>query len=110
MRTQSAGVDRIARQSGGDSMAVGEASAFENTLARLRERYALHFYLPEGVKPGGEFSIEVELSEAARRRYPGADVRHRRTHLTPAGSGASDDSRPVRVSLPPLRADTRTNT
>jgi len=47
-RTRSAGTSTIAQQSGGDGMAVEDASAFEKTLARIRERYALYFYLPEG--------------------------------------------------------------
>lgn len=51
-RTHSAGTAGIARQSGGDSMAVDNASVFKDTLARIRERYGLYFYLPEGAKPG----------------------------------------------------------
>ena len=70
-RTQSAGTSQIANQSGGDSMAVDQAAAFETTLARIRERYALYFYLPEGMQPGEERSVEVVLSDAARRRYSG---------------------------------------
>jgi hypothetical protein len=38
---RSAGTPTIAQQSGGDSMDVEDASAFEKTLARIRERYAL---------------------------------------------------------------------
>ena len=110
--THSAGTSEIARQSGGDSMPVEGASALENTLARIRERYALYFYLPEGVKPGDERAIEVELSEAARRRYPGAEVRYRRSYLAPNGpdkssgdspdksSNDSDDAAPILISLP----------
>jgi VWFA-related protein len=81
--TQSAGTSEIANQSGGDSMPVDQASALEHTLARIRERYALYFYLPEGVRPAEESSVEVELSPAARRRYPRADVRYRRSYLAP---------------------------
>jgi VWFA-related protein len=102
-RTQSAGTSRIAKQSGGDSMKVDDASAFENTLARIRERYALYFYLPEGVQPGDARSVEVELSEAARQRYPDAGVHYRRSYLKPDGSRDSKepvDTRPVRVSFP----------
>jgi VWFA-related protein len=102
-RTQSAGTSRIAKQSGGDSMKVDDASAFENTLARIRERYALYFYLPEGVQPGDARSVEVELTEAARRRYPDAEVHYRRSYLKPDGSRDSKepvDTRPVRVSFP----------
>ncbi len=51
-------------------MAVDQASAFEQTLERIRERYALYFYLPEGMQPGEEHSVEVLLTDAARRRLP----------------------------------------
>jgi VWFA-related protein len=77
-RTQSAGTSEIARHSGGDSMRVDDSSAFETTLARIRQRYALHFNLPQDVRPGEEGDISVDLSAAARRRYPDAQVRFRR--------------------------------
>ena len=89
--TRSAGTSAIAKQSGGDSMGVEEASAFENVLARIRERYALFFYLPEGEQQGDGGAVEVELSEAARQRYPGAEVRHRRS------APSADSDGPVRV-------------
>jgi VWFA-related protein len=96
-RTQSAGTAWIAKQSGGDSMSVNDASAFEDTLARIRERYALYFYLPEGAQPGNDRSVEVELSAAARHRYPGAEVRYRRSSLKPTASRDSQGDRPVRI-------------
>jgi VWFA-related protein len=105
-RTQSAGTPQIASQSGGDSMAVDQASAFEQTLVRIRERYALYFYLPEGTQPGEERSVEVLLTDAARRRYPRAEVRYRRSYLAPNGSNDREKPRPIWVmSLPmPKRA------
>jgi len=106
-RTQSAGTSQIANQSGGDSMAVDQASAFEKTLARIRERYALYFYLPEGMKPGDERSVEVVLSDAARRRYPRAEVRYRRTYLAPNGANETEPARPIRwISLPVMGTPT----
>ncbi len=96
-RTQSAGTSQIANQSGGDSMAVDQASAFEQTLARIRERYALYFYLPEGMQAGEERSVEVSLTDAARRRYPGVEVRYRRSYLAPNGSNDREKARPTRV-------------
>lgn len=83
-RTQSAGTAEIARRSGGDSMPVDDASALETTLARIRQRYALHFKLPDGVKPGEERAIEVSLAEGAQQRYPGAELRYRRVYLAPS--------------------------
>ena len=82
-RTQSAGTAEIARSSGGDSVTVDDASALKTTLARIRQRYALHCYVPEGVKPGQERRIGVELADAARRRYPGAEVRYRKVYISP---------------------------
>jgi len=101
-RTQSAGTSEIANQSGGDSMAVDQASAFEQTLARIRERYALYFYLPEGMQAGEERSVEVVLTDAARRRYPGAEVRYRRAYLAPNRANDTEDARPIRLIHLPL--------
>ena len=87
-RTKSAGTSEIARESGGDSMSVNDASALEETLSRIRQRYALYFNLPDGVKPGEERNIEVGLTPAAQARFHDAEVRYRRVYLTP-GSGSS---------------------
>jgi VWFA-related protein len=101
-RTQSAGTSQIANQSGGDSMPVDGASAFEQTLARIRERYALYFYLPEGMQTGEEHSVEVLLTDAARRRYPGAEIRYRRAYLAPNGANDTESARPIRMIHLPL--------
>lgn len=114
-RTHSAGTAEIARWSGGDSMPVDDAQALETTLMRIRQRYALHFYLPNGVRPGQERNIEVDLSAKGRRRYPDAEVRYRRVYMAPEGlaggespiterrtSPADDPDRPV-VSRTPSR-------
>ena len=85
-------------------MAVEDASALETTLSRIRERYGLYFYLPDGVKPGDERAIQVELSEAARRRYPGAEVRYRRSYMAPNMTEDSQNKPPMLVSLPPSDA------
>jgi VWFA-related protein len=94
--TQSAGTSEIARRSGGDSMPVDNAYAFQDTLSRLRQRYALHFYLPSTAKAGETRDLDVQLADAARRRYPGAEVRFRRTYMAP--SDAKGTSSPVVVS------------
>lgn len=85
MSTHSAGTAEIARRSGGDSMPVTGASALEDTLERLRQRYALHFYLPPDVKGGQQRHLDVQLSSAALARYPDAEVRFRRTYYVPDG-------------------------
>jgi VWFA-related protein len=82
-RTRSAGTADIARQSGGDSMPVDGASAFQETLARIRERYGLFFYLPEDAKPGDEKKVQLELSDAARQKFPDAEVRYRNSSTAP---------------------------
>jgi VWFA-related protein len=106
-RTHSAGTAEIARRSGGDSMRVDDAAALETTLARLRQRYTLHFNLPEGVKPGQERNIEVELSAQARKRYPDAEVRYRRVHFGEEGIGNDE---PVVVSKTSRRLPEDSNT
>ncbi len=98
--THSAGTEEIARRSGGDAMPVDDSYSLSDTLARIRQRYALHFYLPPGVRAGEERTIEVQLADAAQRRYPGAEVRYRRDYYAPSGSGAarSGGNEPVVVS------------
>jgi VWFA-related protein len=91
-RTKSAGTAEIARQSGGDSMPVDGAYALEDTLTRLRQRYALHFILPPGARGGDQRSISVALTDAALRRYPYADVRYRREYYVPSGVTPSQSS------------------
>ena len=87
--TSSAGTEEIAKRSGGDSMRVDDSAALEQTLTRLRQRYALHFNLAEGGSTVNERDIQLQLSDAARRRYPGSEVRYRRAHA--ASDGAQSD-------------------
>jgi VWFA-related protein len=97
--TQSAGTREIALRSGGDSMPVDDAYALQDTLTRIRQRYALHFNLPDGVRPGEERYVTVELADATRSRYPGAEVRYRQSYFAPTGAGAPRNSpAPVVVS------------
>jgi VWFA-related protein len=105
-RTQSAGTAEIAHRSGGDSLPVDAASALETTLARIRQRYALHFNLPDGVKPGEERAIDVSLADAARQRYPRAELRYRRVYLAPtlmAGAGSAGPA-PALINRLPVEA------
>ncbi len=101
-RTHSAGTADIARRSGGDSMSVDDASALETTLSRLRQRYALYFNLPPGVRAGDERTIEVSLASAALRRYGDAEVRYRREYLAPINSTAE----PTTITRAPGSAPT----
>jgi hypothetical protein len=78
-------------------MAVDDASALENTLLRLRQRYTLFFSLPENER-GHDPRIEVALADAAGRRYAGSEVRFRRVFNNADGSNTAD---PVVISRTP---------
>jgi len=83
-RTRSAGTEEIARDSGGDSLSLSEASSVERTLERIRNRYAIYFLLPAEAREGEQRTVDVQLSSAASARYAEADVRMRRRYLVPA--------------------------
>lgn len=83
-RTRPAGSPEIARESGGDSLDVDEASALETTLQGLRRRYSLYFSMPSGASPGAERSVRVELTASARRHHPEAEILCRSTYRIPA--------------------------
>ena len=102
--TKSAGTAEIARDSGGDSMSVNDASALQDTLERLRQRYTLFFNLPEGTGAGQERNIAVDLAPEARSRYRDAEVRYRRT----SQAGNNDSGAPVRVTRAPSDRDSST--
>jgi hypothetical protein len=93
--SHTAGTDTIARDSGGDVMPVGDASSLENTLARLRQRYALYFYVPDGVTASAG-SVEVGLSQEARIRFHDADIHYRRVYMA-GGKGGSEQAGPTLV-------------
>ena len=89
--SHSAGTADIAADSGGDVMSIDGASAFEEMLARLRQRYALHFYWPPGAAKPEERLVAVALSHSSGAEYPNAEVRYRRAYIgrpTGRSSGA----------------------
>ncbi|MBM3754920.1 MAG: VWA domain-containing protein [Acidobacteria bacterium] len=98
-RTRSAGSADIARESGGDAMRADEAGALDATLERIRQRYALFFSLPAGVREGEYRSIEVTLDDTLRRRYPEASLRYRRSYRAAASGsdGPVEDFKPGAV-------------
>lgn len=107
-RTRSAGSAEIARESGGDSMRADDAGALDSTLERIRQRYALFFSLPAGVREGEHRSLEVSLDDTLRRRYPDASLRYRRTYQAAANGsdGPVEDFKPGAViseAPPPSR-------
>jgi VWFA-related protein len=87
----SAGTADIARDSGGDTFSVDDASALEETLTRLRQRYALHFNSADTSGSGLHRTVLVDLTDAARRRYPDAEIHYRRVTI----SGDSREAGPI---------------
>ena len=77
----SAGTADIARDSGGDVFPVDDASALEDTLMRLRQRYALN-YNSADTSATNTRPVQLDLTNAARRRYPDAEIRYRRVFLS----------------------------
>jgi hypothetical protein len=77
-------------------MSVDDASALEDTLARLRQRYALYFYVPDGATaaPG---SVEVGFSQEARIRFHDADIHYRRVYMAGGKGGGSEQAGPTLV-------------
>ncbi len=68
---------RIAEQTGGEALRAERADrAFPDLLARLRSRYSLSYRAPAAI-PGDFRRIQIELTGAARKRYPDAIIRAR---------------------------------
>jgi VWFA-related protein len=77
----SAGTADIARDSGGDVFPVDDASSLEDTLTRLRQRYALN-YNSAATSVSDAHPVQVDLTNATRRRYPDAEIRYRKVFLS----------------------------
>lgn len=95
-RSHTAGTDTIAADSGGDTIPVNDASALEETFEKLRQRYALYCYLPDGQTAEGRQSIRVSLSPDAQLHYRDAQVQSRRVFMN--GNGASETSGPTTIT------------
>jgi VWFA-related protein len=104
-QSHSAGTAQIARDSGGDTMQVEDASALEDTLSRLRQRYALHFYLPEGSSASDQRTVQVNLTQLAGARYQDVEVRYRRVNMSGNGSGPSSGPTVVSREQEPVTLD-----
>lgn len=97
----SAGTADIAKDSGGDTFPVDDASALEETLTRLRQRYALHFNSADTSASGTHLPVQVDLTDRARRRYPDAEIHYRRVTL----SGNSREAGPISITRAHLPDD-----
>jgi VWFA-related protein len=74
-------LDKIAASAGGELIESGApGEAFATMLDRIRRRYRLDYRTPPG-KAGETRTIEVTLSAAAKRKYPGAEVRARKGYV-----------------------------
>jgi VWFA-related protein len=72
---------RTAEKSGGATVVAGDPGAsFQQAVRLLRRRYTLYYASPGG-QAGTERSVEVRLTPAAEKRYPGARVRSRTGYL-----------------------------
>jgi hypothetical protein len=101
--SHSAGTADIAKDSGGDVMEVDSASAFQETLEKLRQRYALYFYWPPGPANPEERLVTLALSASAGAEFREAEVRYRRAYLGKAGGRRSGTL--MEVSREPDSAD-----
>ena len=77
-------------------MSVDEASALQDTLARLRQRYALYFYLPEGMSAAERQNLRIDLAEEARLRFHDAEIHYRRVYMS--GGTSSERNGPTVVT------------
>ena len=73
---------------------MDDASALEETLTRLRQRYALHFNSADTSASSTHRTIQVDLTDAARRRYPDAEIHYRRVSI----SGNSREAGPISIT------------
>ncbi len=94
-RSHTAGTDTIAADTGGDTIPVSDASALQETFEKLRQRYALYCYLPDGQTLEGRQSIRVALSPEAQLLYGDAQVQSRRIFMN---GNASESSGPTTIT------------
>jgi VWFA-related protein len=76
-------IDGIVNRTGGDTL-KGEdpAGGFRQMLQRLRQRYTLHYAMPDA-QPGKQRKIDVRLTSEAARRHSGAKVYARSGYVVP---------------------------
>jgi Ca-activated chloride channel homolog len=76
--TRPGGIEDIVEQTGGDFIRSDDLGrTFPEMMRRIRTRYTLYYRLPEG-EVGSLRTIDVQLSEKGRLRFPGARVLARR--------------------------------
>lgn len=74
------GIDDLVEKTGGDMLRASDLSvSFPEMMHRLRTRYTLYYRLPEA-DVGSVRSIDVQLSQQGRERFPGARMIARRAY------------------------------
>ncbi len=78
-----ADVFHLAEETGGEAVHSDRAGAtLRDMIEAIRARYSLSYRLPSAA-PGSWRNIEVQLTPAARQRYPHAELRYRPGYFTP---------------------------
>lgn len=72
----------LAEQSGGDVVKAETPEKLHEILERMRMRYSLGYRTPQGT-PGSFRKIQVELTPAARKAHPKAELRARAGYYVP---------------------------
>ncbi len=72
----------IAQATGGDRIVALDPQHPRDLLTPLRQRYTVWFNQPADVASGESHTIQVDLSDAARLRFPDAVIRAREGYVT----------------------------
>lgn len=107
-QSHSAGTADIARDSGGDTMNVEDASSLEDTFARLRQRYALYFNYPEGNESSTPENVKVDLSNEAKIRFADAEIHYRHVYMA-SNSGSNSGMTSVTRTHAPVDSDSNSS-
>ena len=70
-----ADVYKVAESTGGMTIKADDAGkAFDDMIARIRDRYMIGYSLPAGAVTGKFRTVSIDLTPEARRRYPNAVI------------------------------------
>jgi VWFA-related protein len=73
-------VFRMSEETGGEAIRANKAgTAFAEMIERIRTRYSLQYNMPPGAS--GYRKLRVELTPAAKQRYPNAEIRARKGYV-----------------------------
>jgi len=74
----------VVEKTGGETVDADDPGhAFREMLRRMRKRYSLYYEPPQG-KPGSARKVDVELSPAAKLKYPATQVLARKGYFLPS--------------------------